>query len=156
MGKKITFFFTKEYPQSFVSYKDYIRQIIYALRRAGIDFVFSEGYHPRPIIYSVYSLSLGVESNIEPISAEIASKNINEDRLKSVMPYGISYLGYIDGYIERYIALYRKGKTYFILKHPEMGLGRFLKEKEIPPYEIIKEDVIVEGLGSMKYYLGVK
>ncbi len=156
MGRKVTFFFTKEYPQSFLSYKDYMRQVIYALRRAGIEFVFSEGYHPRPIIYSVYSLSLGVESRIEPISAEITTERISEEKLRSVMPRGINYLGYIDGYIEKYMALYRRGSVYFVLKHPEMGPGRFLKEKKIPPYEIIKEDIIVEGLGSLKDYLGVK
>ncbi|UZN22747.1 DUF2344 domain-containing protein [bacterium 3DAC] len=151
---KLTLFFTKEYPQSFLSYRDYLRHIIYALRRAGAEFSFSEGFHPRPQIYSVASLSLGVESRIEPVSVELRAP-FDDEVLPLVLPVGIHYLGKIDGYIESYLALYRYKNTYFLLSHPKEGLGKFIKEKNIPPYEIIKEDIITAS-GSMLYYLGVK
>ncbi len=151
---KLTLFFTKEYPQSFLSYRDYLRHIIYALRRAGAQFVFSEGFHPRPQVYSVASLSLGVESRIEPISVQLW-RDIDEVLLHEVLPLGIRYLGKIEGYIEEYRALYRYNNTYFLLYHPYQGLGKFIKERNMPPYEIIKEDIITPD-GSMLYYLGVK
>ena len=156
MSRKVTFFFTKEYPASFLSYKDYLRHIVYALRRAGVTFVFSQGYHPRPIIYSVSSLSLGVESYIEPVSADIENDHVDEHLLSSVLPYGISYLGMIDGYVESYIGVYRYKLSYFILRHPEQGLGKFIKERGMQPYNILKEDIIMERFGSMLSYLGVK
>ena len=154
MTYKFTLFFTKEYPMSMLSYKDYMRHIVYGLRRAGVKFVFSQGYHPRPKVYSVMSLPLGIVSCIEPISIEVYNESLDGLVLSDKLPRGIDYLGYIDDYIEEYIAVYRHKYVYFLKRHPKEGVGRYIKDKNIPPYEIIKEDIIIEGYGSIRYYLG--
>ncbi len=152
---RITMFFTKKYPINFLSYKDYLRHIVYALRRANVRLVFSQGYHPRPHVYSVASLSLGVISLVEPISVEIMSDIQEVEHVKVFLPTGIDYLGYIGGYISSYIGVYRSSGRYFIINHPSEGLGKFIKNHNIPPYEIIKEDIILDGIGSVRNYLGV-
>jgi len=100
------------------------------------------------------SLPLGIVSCVEPISIEVYNSSLDGLALNEKLPGGINYLGYIRDYIEEYTGVYRHGYVYFLKKHPQEGVGRYIKEKNIPPYEIIKEDIIVEGYGSIRYYLG--
>lgn len=131
-----------------------MRHIVYGLRRAGVEFVFSQGYHPRPKVYSVMSLPLGIVSCVEPISIEAYNESLDALDLSDKLPDGINYIGYVNDYIEEYLGVYRYRYVYFLKKHPKEGVGRYIKEKNMPPYEIIKEDIIVEGYGSIRSYLG--
>ena len=114
MTYKFTLFFTKEYPMNLLSYRDYMRHIVYSLRRAGVKFVFSQGYHPRPKVYSVMSLPLGIVSCVEPISIEIYNASLDNLELSEKLPGGINYLGYINDYVEEYIGVFRHRYVYFL------------------------------------------
>jgi len=74
----------------FISHLDILRVFQQAIRRAGLEPVFSQGYNRRPKISSGYPLSLGYSSDEEYI--EVILKNEAKDlvnRLNKQLPEGL-------------------------------------------------------------------
>ena len=76
----------------FVSHLDMFRLMQRAVRRAGIPLWYTEGFNPHPYISFLLALSLGVESEGEPVDIRIVGDMSPEeikDRLNSCMPEGL-------------------------------------------------------------------
>ncbi len=60
--KNISFVFSKTKLMCYISHLDLMRLMARALRRAGIPFYLTEGFHPHPKIKFQRALKLGVSS----------------------------------------------------------------------------------------------
>lgn len=63
--RRYVVFYSKTGPARFLSHLDTIRQIHRALRRAGVQPVFSQGFHPKMLISYAPALPLGMEGKEE-------------------------------------------------------------------------------------------
>ncbi len=76
----------------FVSHLDMFRLMQRAVRRAGIPLWYTEGFNPHPYISFLLALSLGVESEGEPVDIRIVgdmSPDEVKERLNACMPEGL-------------------------------------------------------------------
>lgn len=76
----------------FVSHLDMFRLMQRAVRRAEIPLWYTEGFNPHPYISFLLALSLGVESEREPVDIRIVgdiSPEEVKDRLNECMPEGL-------------------------------------------------------------------
>lgn len=88
--------FEKISTAALVSHIDNLRAVTYALRRAGIDVEYSQGYNPHMELGFSSPLALGVESIAEYVSLKADfSPNILE-RLNAVSPAGLSFTRVFD------------------------------------------------------------
>ena len=83
----------------YISHLDMNRCFARAVRRAGINLWYTEGYNPRPYLNFLTPLSLGQESEAEPLELKIEDEMTNDEifiRLSAVMPEGIGVAGVSD------------------------------------------------------------
>lgn len=76
----------------FVSHLDMFRLMQRTVRRAGIPLWYTEGFNPHPYISFLLALSLGVESEGEPVDIRIVgdmSPDEIRERLNKCMPEGL-------------------------------------------------------------------
>lgn len=76
----------------YVSHLDMFRLMQRAVRRADIPLWYTEGFNPHPYISFLLALSLGVESEGEPVDIRIVgdiSPDEVKDRLNKCMPEGL-------------------------------------------------------------------
>lgn len=76
----------------FVSHLDMFRLMQRAVRRAEIPLWYTEGFNPHPYISFLLALSLGVESEGEPVDIRIVGDMLPEEvqeRLNRCMPEGL-------------------------------------------------------------------
>lgn len=76
----------------FVSHLDMFRLMQRTVRRAGIPLWYTEGFNPHPYISFLLALSLGVESESEPVDLRIVGDMSPEEvteRLNRCMPEGL-------------------------------------------------------------------
>lgn len=66
--------FRKEGLVRFISHLDWTRAVLRAMNRAGVPFVWTQGFSPRPKVSFGPPLALGWESETELIEIEIARK----------------------------------------------------------------------------------
>ena len=71
-------FLAKKGRIKFVSHLDMFRMMQRAVRRADIPLWYTEGFNPHPYISFLLALSLGVESEGEPVDIRIVG-NIKTD-----------------------------------------------------------------------------
>lgn len=93
--RRYRLFFTKQGPARFLSQIDVNNIIQRTLRRANIQVIFSQGFHPKMLISTLPALPLGMEGRAEII--EFASYNdlLNPDqliRLNSLLPEGFHFV----------------------------------------------------------------
>ena len=85
-------FLAKKGRIKFVSHLDMFRMMQRAVRRADIPLWYTEGFNPHPYISFLLALSLGVESEGEPVDIRIVG-NITadevKDRLNKCLPEGL-------------------------------------------------------------------
>lgn len=85
--------FSKKGQMKYISHLDLMRLFHRASRRAGIPLVLSQGFSPRPKISFKRALKLGVESEAEEatfqLAAVIPAENFR-DRLQAQLPEGIT------------------------------------------------------------------
>ena len=85
-------FLSKKGRIKFVSHLDMFRMMQRAVRRADIPLWYTEGFNPHPYISFLLALSLGVESEGEPVDIRIVG-NITPDevkeRLNKCLPEGL-------------------------------------------------------------------
>ena len=83
----------------YLSHLDMQRCMMRAVRRAGIDLWYTEGFNPHPYLTFALPLPLGVESESEPVEIRLEGESTNEDvfrALSAVMPEGIEVVSVRD------------------------------------------------------------
>ncbi len=89
----------KEGRQKYISHLDMNRCFTRAVRRAGINLWYTEGFNPHPYLNFLTPLSLGQESDGEPLDIRVLDGMNNEEimsRMNSVLPEGISVCAVTD------------------------------------------------------------
>jgi len=93
--------FSKTGRLKYISHLDINRAMSRALKRAGIQLWYTEGFNPHPYMSFSLPLSLGVESLCESvdlrITGEITNKEI-KDRLNSVLPEDLKIIDVYDDF----------------------------------------------------------
>ncbi len=92
---KIRVKFSKYGPLRFIGHLDVMRFFQKAIRRAGIDVVYTNGFSPHQVMSFAAPLGVGLCSLGEYMDVEIASHQGMEDfrqRLQAACPYGIEIL----------------------------------------------------------------
>ncbi len=83
----------KEGRAKYISHLDMNRCFTRAVRRAGINIWYTEGFNPHPYLNFLTPLSLGQESDGEPLDIRIMDDMQNDEitqRMNGVLPEGIS------------------------------------------------------------------
>jgi radical SAM-linked protein len=97
--RRFRLFFSKTGPARYLSHLELIKLLIRALRRTGLDIVFSEGYHPMPKLSFACALPVGTESISETADIELygmISTEVLKEKLNFQLPDGINILGVQD------------------------------------------------------------
>ena len=92
---KVRIKFSKQGPVKFIGHLDVMRYFQKAMRRAGIDIKYSEGFSPHQIMSFAAPLGLGLTSNGEYMDIEVNSMSDCETMVKqlnAVMVDGIEVL----------------------------------------------------------------
>ena len=87
--------FAKYGPLRFTGHLDVLRFFQKAIRRAGLDVVYTHGFNPHQVMSFAAPLGVGLCSVGEYMDVEIASSDGAEDfkkRLQEACPYGIDIL----------------------------------------------------------------
>ncbi len=96
---KFRLFYSKTGPARYISHLELIKLLTRALRRTGLDIVFSEGYHPMPRLSFVCALPVGTESICETADIELynpVSEGMIKEKLNSELPDGITVINVKD------------------------------------------------------------
>ncbi len=83
----------KEGRAKYISHLDLNRCFARAVRRAGLDLWYTEGFNPHPYLNFLTPLSLGQESEGEPLDIRVESDMTDDElleRFASVLPEGIT------------------------------------------------------------------
>lgn len=94
---KIRVKFTKHGPVRYVGHLDMMRYFQKALRRAGTDVSYSEGFSPHPIISFASPLGVGMESDAEYFDLQVESSLSSQEeirRLNAQMAEGVEIISW--------------------------------------------------------------
>ena len=128
--------FEKISTAALVSHVDNLRAVTYALRRAGIDVEYSQGYNPHMELGFSSPLALGVESIAEYVSLKTAFSADILERLNAVCPLGLSFTRVFDvSYVNLAAVINRAEYTVYA-----DGIGEVIEEILQPNYAISYED----------------
>ncbi len=75
----------------YISHLDFVRLFHRAVRRSGVDFIFSQGFNPHPVMTVAMPLSVGVTSDGEYMKVgfeDTFSTEEIKDRINSALPPG--------------------------------------------------------------------
>ncbi len=90
--------FRKNGAMRFVGHLDLMRYFQKAMRRAGLDLAYSEGFHPHPILSFASPLGLGLTSDGEYLDVELRASDSAETALKALnreMAEGMEITDYV-------------------------------------------------------------
>lgn len=76
--------FTKIGVLKYISHLDLLRLFQRAIRRAGLNVVFSKGYHPIPKIKFERALKLGIESSEEKLYLKLSKPILEKELMKNL------------------------------------------------------------------------
>lgn len=110
----------------FVSHLDMFRLMQRAVRRADIPLWYTEGFNPHPYISFLLALSLGVESEGEPVDIRIVgnmSPDEVKERLNGCMPEGLR--------VERAVKPFNKSSEISFASYDVFYLKDDVSEKEL-------------------------
>ncbi|MFB0520973.1 MAG: TIGR03960 family B12-binding radical SAM protein [Desulfatiglandales bacterium] len=129
--------FTKLEKARYLSHLELVRLFIRAFRRAGMDLVYSGGYHPMPRVSFALALPVGTESLAEMVDIQVKnSQNTSQtiERLNRELPPGIKVLFMKE--ISTKAPPPRTKESYFCIKvngsFSEASLDRFLRVDTYP------------------------
>lgn len=74
--------YTRDERVKYISHLDFIRMFHRAVRRSGVDFLFSEGFNPHPVMTVAMPLSVGVTAGGEYMKVGFED-NFTPDEIKS-------------------------------------------------------------------------
>jgi len=90
--KKYRMTFSKTDSARYLSHLELVRVFIRALKRAGLNFVFSQGYHPMPKLSFTPALPVGMESLHETADIELYETmpfSLAKEKINQQLPNGI-------------------------------------------------------------------
>ena len=128
--------FEKISTAALVSHIDNLRAVTYALRRAGIDVEYSQGYNPHMELGFSSPLALGVESIAEYVSLKTAFSSDILERLNAVCPPGLCFTRVFDVSDVNLAAVINRAE-YTVYAD---GIGQVIEEILQPNYAISYED----------------
>ena len=128
--------FEKIATAALVSHIDNLRAVTYALRRAGIDVEYSQGYNPHMELGFSSPLALGVESIAEYVSLKAAYAPDILPRLNAVSPAGLSFTRIFNVSDVNLAAVINRAE-YTVYAD---GIGQVIEEILQPNYTISYED----------------
>lgn len=138
MTKKYRLSFSKTGPSRYLSHLEIVRLFIRACRRAGLNFVYSGGYHPMPKVSFTSALPVGTESMQETVDIKLyesGSIPSIKGRLDPQLPAGIEILS-IEDTTNQVNRPRLKESHFFItlngLKIERRSLEDFLKSEHFP------------------------
>ena len=126
--------FTKDKSARFLSHLEVSEALIRAIRRSGLPFVYSQGYHPHPRISFAFATSVGMASNEEYADIRIETRGEEPaelgKKINAFLPEGLEIVGTkqitdVDGGL----AVSINGFSYAISLHRDIISGQGLKEK---------------------------
>lgn len=94
---KVRIKFSKQGAVKFIGHLDIMRYFQKAMRRAGVDIRYSEGFSPHQVMSFAAPLGVGLTSNGEYMDIEVLTTQDSQtmiDRLNAVMAEGIEVLSY--------------------------------------------------------------
>lgn len=97
--RSVRVWFTKTDSAKYISHLDINRCMLRVLNRARLPVWYTEGFNPHPYVTFALPLSLGIESEGEPMDIRIIGDLTHEaikDRLADVMPDGIDITAVTD------------------------------------------------------------
>jgi len=145
--------FTKLEKARYFSHLELVRLFIRAFRRARIDLVYSDGYHPMPKVSFALALPVGMESLSEIM--DVQAKNIQNtsltiERLNRELPSGVRVLFMEE--IAGKIPPPRIKESHFHIKihgsFNQEDLDRFLR---VNTYPVVKEHRNGERTVDIRY-----
>ncbi len=95
---KIRVKFTKNGSMRFVGHLDLMRYFQKAMRRAGLDLAYTEGYHPHPVLSFAAPLGLGLTSDGEYMDVEVHhtdASTVSLEALNREMVEGVTVTEYV-------------------------------------------------------------
>ena len=128
--------FEKISTAALVSHIDNLRAVTYALRRAGIDVEYSQGFNPLMELGFSSPLALGVESIAEYVSVKTEYFPDVLERLNAVCPAGMSFTRIFNvADVNLAAAINRAEYTVYA-----EGIGEVIEETMQPNYTITYEE----------------
>jgi radical SAM family uncharacterized protein/radical SAM-linked protein len=91
-GKRFRLRYAKLGRAAFISHLDTMRLLIRVFRRAGVEMIYSKGYHPKPILTFAPALGLGVASLSELVDVRVEWSESGEElraKLTAAAPEGL-------------------------------------------------------------------
>jgi len=85
--------FTKLGPAKYLSHLELIRVFVRAFKRAGLNLVYSKGFHPMPKVVFANALPVGIESMQETLELEVTGVTDDtslKQRINQQLPSGIA------------------------------------------------------------------
>ena len=129
-----------------VSHIDNLRAVTYALRRAGIDVEYSQGYNPHMELGFSSPLALGVESIAEFVSLKADFSQDILERLNAVSPPGLCFTRIFNADVNLAAVINRAEYTVYA-----DGIGNVIEEILQPNYAISyldKGSVVTKDVSS--------
>jgi radical SAM-linked protein len=92
-GSRFRLRFRKIGRAAFISHLDLMRLLIRVFRRAGVEMIYSKGYHPKPVLAFAPALGLGVASLGELCDVRVVFSDADEllKRLRAAAPEGLVF-----------------------------------------------------------------
>jgi radical SAM-linked protein len=144
-SRKYRLTFTKLGHAKYLGHLELVRVFVRAIKRAGLNIVYSTGYHPMPKISFACAIPVGTESMQETVEIQVAKpSNIValKESINRQLPSGISVT-----FVEE-IALTKKKErlkeSHFLItlngvELKEEGVTRFLKSDNFPVVKVNKK-----------------
>lgn len=144
----------------YLSHLDMQRCMMRAVRRAGIDLWYTEGFNPHPYIAFALPLPLGVESDCEPMDMRVEDTMTDEEiraSLSATMPEGIEIVSVGEGLTKPGdIAFAEYSITLYGIPGVAEKLSSAVKSGNLPAektgkkgrYKVVKQINVAELLGN--------
>jgi radical SAM family uncharacterized protein/radical SAM-linked protein len=119
--KRYRIFFSKLEKARYISHLELVRVLIRAFRRAGIDLVYSDGYHPMPKVSFALALPVGVESMEEIMEVylyENPTISVTAECLNRELPPGIRVLSMKEIPTKEPPPLIKESSFHIKVRHP--------------------------------------
>ncbi len=143
--KKYRLTFTKLKHSRFISHLELSRTFIRAFRRAGLDLVYSRGFHPMPRVSFICALPVGTESLAETLDIQLA-ESVDTSHLKEIinkqLPEGIEVIsveGIVPGKKKEKLRESHFRITFINAKLNEEDLKNFLESDYFPVVKVTKK-----------------
>jgi radical SAM family uncharacterized protein/radical SAM-linked protein len=136
--KKYRITFSKTNSARYLSHLELVRLFIRAFKRAGLNLVYSKGFHPMPKVSFAYALPVGTESIHETVDIELYNTmpiSSATDEINRQLPDGIRviYLEYIT--LESKSPRLKESHFHITMNGLQIGqtdLDKFLQSKYFP------------------------